>query len=261
MTKTLLNNTRNKTGNSSAGLNNRKGFFKSIILSICIFVGISGGVWGQVSLITASDGGFENATSAFSNNGWTAVGSSLRTWRVGTFGGYASGTKAAYWGTTTAYGGSASSAVGHFYRDIAIPAGATNVYLNYKLKYPTVDNTWDYFYVFTTTTANTPVNGFDPNNLPEVHWNVTNIPDGDASHVAYKPKPKPKCSSKTAKHSTYNKKASTAKKGTHTVNSKSTSKTGSKAPVKAGAKTTTKPVAKSAANAKPVAKKAPVKKK
>jgi hypothetical protein len=112
-----------------------------------------------------------------------------------------------------------------------------------------------------TKNANTPVNGFDPNNLPEVHWNVTNIPDGDASHVAYKPKPKPKCSSKTTKHSTYNKKASTAKKGTHTVNSKSTSKTGSKAPVKTGAKTTTKPVAKSAANAKPVAKKAPVKKK
>ena len=47
MTKILLNNTRNTIGNSSAGFNNRKGFFKSIILSICIFVGISGGAWGQ----------------------------------------------------------------------------------------------------------------------------------------------------------------------------------------------------------------------
>ena len=47
MTKTLLNNTRNTTGNSSTGLNNRIGFFKSIILSICIFVGISCGAWGQ----------------------------------------------------------------------------------------------------------------------------------------------------------------------------------------------------------------------
>jgi gliding motility-associated-like protein len=162
MTKYLLNNTRNTIRNSSIGLNNRHRFFKSIILSIFIFVGIIGSVWGQVALIPTSDGGFENATSAFSNNGWTAVGTSARTWRVGAFGGFATGTKAAYWGTTTAYGGSAASAVGHFYRDIAIPAGATNVFLNYKLKYPIVDNTYDYFYVFTTTTSNTPVNGTIP---------------------------------------------------------------------------------------------------
>ncbi|NVO04101.1 MAG: hypothetical protein HXX09_15500, partial [Bacteroidetes bacterium] len=119
-------------------------------------------VKGQVPLISASDGGFENATSAFTNNGWTAVGTSARTWRVGTFGGAASGTKAAYWGTAAAYGGAASSAVGHFYRDVVIPAGATNVYLNYKLKYPTIDNTYDYFYVFATTPANTPVNAVIP---------------------------------------------------------------------------------------------------
>lgn len=98
-------------------------------------------------------------------------------------------------------------------------------------------------------TANTPVNGFDPNNLPEVHWNVTNIPDGDASHVAYKPKPKPHYNSKNTKHTSYNKKASTAKKSTHSVNSKT--------PVKANSKT----AAKTPAKGKPVAKKAPAKKK
>jgi hypothetical protein len=77
--------------------------------------------------------------------------------------------------------------------------------------------------------------------------------------VAYKPKPKPKYNSKTAKHSTYNKKASTAKKGAHAVNAKSTNKTASKTPVKSGAKSNAKPGAK--ASAKPVAKKAPAKKK
>ena len=117
---------------------------------------------GQVPLISASDGGFENATSAFANNGWTAVGTSARTWRVGTAGGAATGTKAAYWGTAAAYGGTAASAVGHFYRDVIIPAGATNVLLNYKLKYPTIDGSWDYFYVFATTNANTPVNAVIP---------------------------------------------------------------------------------------------------
>ena len=54
MTKTLRNNTRNTIGNSSAKSNNRKGFLKSIILCICIFVGISGSVWGQVNSYTFS---------------------------------------------------------------------------------------------------------------------------------------------------------------------------------------------------------------
>lgn len=132
------------------------------ILFLLIMLLISSIFYSQNSLITTSDGGFENTTSAFSNNGWTQVGTSGRTWRVGTFGGAATGTKAAYWGTATAYGGNANTAVGHFYRDITIPAGATNVYLNYKLKYPTVDNTYDYFYVFTTSNSNTPVNGTIP---------------------------------------------------------------------------------------------------
>ena len=137
-------------------------FFKSFILALAMLVVGIGSSWGQVALITASNGGFEAATSTAAANGWTAVGTSTRTWRVGTAGGAATGTKAAYWGTASAFGGSGVSAVGHFYRDIAIPAGATNVFLNYKLKYPTIDNTYDYFYVFTTTTANTPVNATIP---------------------------------------------------------------------------------------------------
>ena len=179
-----------RTLSSSKG--SSSSFFKSFAITLAIiFAGISG-VWGQVALISASDGGFENATSAFANNGWTAVGTSARTWRVGTLGGAATGTKAAYWGTTTAYGGSAASAVGHFYRDIAIPAGATNVYLNYKLKYPTIDNTYDYFYVFTTTTSYTPVNAVIPStgytnrftNTATTYTNFTAMPQIDLSALA-----------------------------------------------------------------------------
>lgn len=148
--------------------------------------------YGQNSLITTSDGGFENTTSAFSNNGWTQVGTSGRTWRVGTYGGAATGTKAAYWGSATVYGGNANAAVGHFYRDITIPAGATSVYLNYKLKYPTVDNTFDYFYVFTTSNSNTPVNGTIPTtgytqqfvNTATAYSTFTSMPQIDLSAFA-----------------------------------------------------------------------------
>ncbi len=113
----------------------------------------------------------------------------------------------------------------------------------------------------TARTSNTPVNGFDPNNLPEVHWNVTNIPDGDASHVAYKPKAKPHYNAKTTKRTTYSKKTTTVKKSSHATYSKTTAKTVSKAPAKSNAKAPAKPVAKSTAKNKPVAKKAPAKKK
>ena len=119
---------------------------------------------GQTQLISASDGGFENATSTFAANGWsTAQPGITRQWQVGTAGGSVTGgTKSAYVGTTTTYNGSTTSGTFHFYRDLAIPAGSTNVLLNYELKYPTLDAGFDYFYVFTTTTANTPVSGTLP---------------------------------------------------------------------------------------------------
>ena len=119
---------------------------------------------GQTQLISASDGGFENATSTFAANGWsTAQPGITRQWQVGTAGGsIAGGTQSAYVGTTTTYNGSTTSGTFHFYRDLVIPAGSTNVLLNYELKYPTLDAGFDYFYVFTTTTANTPVSGTLP---------------------------------------------------------------------------------------------------
>ena len=92
------------------------------VLTIFLFVLLGAKIsFAQTTftLVSATgDGAFENATSTFAANNWTPVGTSARTWRVGTFGGAATGTKAAYWGTATAYGGSAASAVGHFYKDI-----------------------------------------------------------------------------------------------------------------------------------------------
>lgn len=117
----------------------------------------------QAQLIPASDGGFESTTITFPGNGWTAVQPGLaRQWQVGTAAGFNSGSKAAYIGSTTTNNGIANTTVTHFYRDIAIPAGATNVLLNFYLKETTPDNTYDYFYVFTTTTTNTPVAGTTP---------------------------------------------------------------------------------------------------
>ncbi|MFH0865576.1 MAG: GEVED domain-containing protein, partial [Bacteroidota bacterium] len=117
----------------------------------------------QTLLSATGDGGFEAGTSTLAANGWTGINTSPTTWYAGTAAGAQAGTKAAFIGTgASTYSGSGSAIVKHFYRDIAIPSGATNVYLNYYLKYPTIDNNYDYFYVYTTTTAYTPVSGTIP---------------------------------------------------------------------------------------------------
>ena len=137
-------------------------------LGMALVIAFAGGLAtianGQTQLISASDGGFENATSTFAANGWTEAQPGItRQWHVGTGGGSVTGgTKSAYVGSTTAYNGSSTAGVFHFYRDVIIPTGATNVYLNYYLKQPTIDAANDKFFVFTTTTANTPVAGTVP---------------------------------------------------------------------------------------------------
>jgi hypothetical protein len=135
---------------------------KAIVVIACCF-GMVQQSQAQIALITASDGGFENATSTLAANGWTGVDGTAITWFVGTAAGAATGTKAAFVGSSnTVWIGSTVAVVKHFYRDIAIPAGATSVFLNYKLKMPTMDATFDYVYVYTNTTAQTPVSGTLP---------------------------------------------------------------------------------------------------
>jgi hypothetical protein len=133
-----------------------------LVVSFCI---LSLASFGQVTALDPLvEGGFESATNTLSANGWTEVqGAVARIWRSGTAAGAAAGSKSAYIGTTSAFGSnSASGGVHHFYRDITIPGGATNVLLNFALRYTPIDNTYDYFYVFTTSTSNTPVAGTVP---------------------------------------------------------------------------------------------------
>lgn len=117
-----------------------------------------------VLLDPTTDGGFENSTSTFAANGWTEVqDNDNRRFRVGTPAGSVSpGTKAAYEGTASNYNGSNASGTDHFYRDVAVPSGATNVQLSFYLSMPTIDNGNDYIRVFTTTTSNTPVTDVVP---------------------------------------------------------------------------------------------------
>lgn len=158
---------KNYTRKSTAKVT-RLSFIKRVLI-FCILFTVCKNTKAQVELITASDGSFENATPAFIDNGWTTVqGADNRIWRVGTPAGAHTGTNAAYTGNATNYNGLNLARVNHFYRDITIPAGATNVQLKFYYRQPNVDDTYDYFYVSTTTTATTPIQG----DIPDANYNV-----------------------------------------------------------------------------------------
>jgi hypothetical protein len=105
------------------------------------------------------DGGFETGAT-FTSNNWTVLNGSYNNWFVGNSAGVQNGSRAAFAGTN--FVGTANSSVNHFYRDIVIPSGTTNINLSFYLKMPVADATYDYLYVYTTTMANTPVAGTIP---------------------------------------------------------------------------------------------------
>ena len=106
-----------------------------LILALALYCPTS---WAT-SLITASNGGFENATSTFPANGWTVVnGTQTNKWFVGATGVPSAGTKCAYIsdngaGSTYNFNIITTSVV-HFYRDIIIPAGEPELSLTFKWK-------------------------------------------------------------------------------------------------------------------------------
>ncbi len=106
-----------------------------------------------------ADGGFENG-STFALNNWTVLNGTYNQWLIGTAAGAQDGTNAAYVGT--GFVGTANASVNHFYRDVVIPSGATNISLKFFLKMPIVDGGYDYMKVYTTTAAYTPVAGTTP---------------------------------------------------------------------------------------------------
>ncbi len=137
--------------------------FKTLFVILAGLFINSGQLMAQIQLIPAADGGFENATSSFAANGWTDVQpGNTRQWQVGTAAGSNSGTKAAYAGSPSNDNGSNNNSVQHFYRDVTIPSGVSNVQFSFYLKYPNRDNGNDFLYVNRTTTANTPVSGTVP---------------------------------------------------------------------------------------------------
>ena len=105
------------------------------------------------------DGGFETG-STFALNNWTVINGTYNAWSVGNAAGVLGGANAAYAGTN--FTGTPNASVNHFYRDVVVPSAATNIILKFYLKMPVTDNTYDYLYVYTTTTARIPVAGTTP---------------------------------------------------------------------------------------------------
>lgn len=133
--------------------NIRFGFLALVLL---LFAGSFS--FGQTFIIDpAGDGGFENGTT-FAANGWTLVGAANNYWEVGavaipnagSYGVYVTNSGAAYSYNTT------GSRTSHFYRDIAIPACATNLTLSFYWK-GKGEVGWDRCLVYTAPTTVTPV--------------------------------------------------------------------------------------------------------
>ena len=116
--------------------------------------------FSQVTLIDPNgDGGFETGAT-FASNGWIEVGppaNTNRRWYCGTGQPGFSGTRAAFIGNDeTTVGTSSGGKKVHLYKSITIPAGATDIILNFKYKQEVSDfispnNYYDYITVSTGT--------------------------------------------------------------------------------------------------------------
>lgn len=137
---------------------------KKIVLTklvLIVFGVFTSNLRGQTTLISATgDGGFENGTT-FIANGWTAVNAATNTWQVGTAATAFAGSNGAYVsnnsGTSWAYTTTVSQ-TSHFYRDVTVPAGETNIQLSFFWK-GSGETNWDRLIVYTAPTSVTPVAG------------------------------------------------------------------------------------------------------
>lgn len=135
--------------------------------------------YGQTVLINpATDGGFENGTT-FAANGWTAVnagtnnwhcgsstaGSPLANWWTGSNGAYVSDNGGANW----QYNGTINQR-SHIYKDIAFPAGQSNITLTYDIRM-FGEAFYDNLQVYITDTSITPNNaGPTSSNTTTTGW-------------------------------------------------------------------------------------------
>lgn len=113
---------------------------------------------GQVIAVDpAGDGGFETGTT-FAANGWTTVNPGAQAlWQIGTVATGYTGSRGVFVGpnaTTYSYNTGAARAC-HFYRDVAIPTGATSITLSWSL-IGNGETGWDRLLVYTAPTSVTP---------------------------------------------------------------------------------------------------------
>ncbi len=134
----------------------------NIFYAFWLFVFLFGqNVIGQTVLINPSaEGGFENG-STFEANGWTPVGDVTNTWVVGSAPGWFTGSAGAYvsndTGASWAYTNNAISRAS-FYRDVAFPAGAETITLNFDWRANGNDGNWDNLLVYVMDTSIVPSN-------------------------------------------------------------------------------------------------------
>ncbi|MHB9140963.1 MAG: beta strand repeat-containing protein [Paludibacter sp.] len=132
---------------------------KMAFVSLILLLWIPNLANGQSILVSPSgDGGFETGTS-FGANGWISVNDGSNYWVVGTATKY-SGINAAYIsndGSNNTYTNSTNN-TSHFYRDITVPAGESNINLSFYLQ-GTGELTYDRLLIYTAPTSVTPTAG------------------------------------------------------------------------------------------------------
>jgi hypothetical protein len=113
----------------------------------------------QTTLISPTGAGGFELGSTFTANGWTEVNSTANTWHVGSAATPYAGSNSAYVssdaGTTWSYDNAAYH-TSHFYRDVTVPAGETDIQLSFQWK-GAGESGWDRFLIFTAPTSVTPV--------------------------------------------------------------------------------------------------------
>ncbi len=112
----------------------------------------------DVTYINANgNGGFEGAAD-FAGNGWTTVNAASNIWILGTQAPAYAGARSAYVSSTGAAYDYAlgTTRTSHFYRDVVIPTGASNINLSFYWK-GNGESGYDRLIVYTAPTSVTPV--------------------------------------------------------------------------------------------------------
>src|SRR5690606_26895975 len=132
-----------------------------LLLSLIIFLINLLTVKPATAQTTLFSTNFENATSTFGANGWTVVNQWTNKWIVGTAIPY-QGTKGAFISNNDGWSNAYTNSTwqnAHFYRDVAVPAGATDINLSFVYK-GVGEVGWDRLLVYTAPTSVTPTTGY-----------------------------------------------------------------------------------------------------